>query len=543
MQIARLSKRVNQTKTRMLTPAVFLLAAASYSQELAFNGRDLYAHGFESNAVIEVYGSSDFKTWTPRFELAADERRRITAPEFFRARQKPKPAQIVIESPSVSTGRIYQVFGKATDLLVNVGGLTSTDQEMGLTNGRPGVIFSKWEFAPQMLDLGTNVLTIDFLDANNNHIDTNFTVVCYPGPAITVEHPANGALVVGDTTTLIGRVDNFTGTVQIEQQTVSVQEDGHFYFVGFPVQETNVVSMRSGTNVVTVSFGKSHTSFNGNLSKRTASGTTNPSNRLNIGGRIVIPSADGSWKLDLPLPPVNGMLPFSIQSTNGESASGVITTQNDQTGYYVTSHAVTYDYRFWRTNDPKDHTFRYSMKMSSLGDVDGSFFKQNYPNVTACPGICEATYSGANLLLWLDSEEGPCDYIETMRYKWRFGLVDYSDETSGKWYAHDTLSIQEVSSCGMHIGGNSGRTFRIALQVIVALSSRDGSAGDEETNRVLVPSNKISHIGGFPVDSSGTVYFRVTEGRNYNITPRMAPVNQGWYTYGFDWNEVPTSTL
>jgi hypothetical protein len=105
------------------------------------------------------------------------------------------------------------------------------------------------------------------------------------------------------------------------------------------------------------------------------------------------------------------------------------------------------------------------------------------------------------------------------------------------------LQIQEATSCGLHISGNSGRTFRIAISVVVALTTRDGSAGDEAVRGAYFGPVKIGYIGGFPTDSSGTVYFNVTEGRNYNITPTLTPMNSGWFVYGFDWHEVPIATL
>lgn len=531
----------------LLTPAVFLLsAAAASSQQLAFDREGITAQGFEG--TVQVFASADMHVWKPYRELAANARLPIpqgTNQQFYRARQKPSPAQIVFSSPTVSTGRLFKACGTATGLLVNVGGLSVTHQEMGLTNGRPGLIFCEWEYPANVLTYGTNVLTFDFLDANNNHVDTNFTVVVYPGPALTIEHPAAGSLVVGSATTLYGRADQTNGTVECDGRTVPIQEDGKFFFVGLPVNETNVVQLRSGTNVVTVSFGKSHVSFSGNISGRRATGITQPANKVIIGGRIIQPDSNGSWSIDLSMPPVRGMLPFSIQEPDGSTSSGVISSQYDPTptGYYLTSHAISYHYSFQKSNDPLSHVWQFKTSMSSGGDVDGWYHKENYPNKTACPGVCEATYSGGRMVLWLDSEEGACDFIETRRYQGEFGIADYSDETSGKFYASDALEVQEVTSCGLHINGNSGRTFRIALKISVGSTTRDGSAGDEATRGGFASPAKVSHIGGFSTDSSGTVYFNVTEGGNYNISPSLSALNGGWLVYGFDWDEVPIQTL
>lgn len=538
-------KRLKNQNRTMLTPAIFLsLSVGAMAQQLVCDHESLTARDFPDGSILQVYASNDLQTWQPRFEMAAAGRLPLPRTNaFYRARVKPSFPRIDFTCPTVCTGRLFHTTGTATELLVNVGGLTVTHQEFGLTNGRPRLIYCEWEYGYTLLPIGTNRLEFDFLDANNNHIATNFTVLVLPGEPLTIEHPANNALVVGETTTLIGRTEATSGTVTCGTLTAPIHNDGHFYFVGLPVSETNELTVRSGTNVVTVSFGKSHISFSGNISGRTVTGTLDPSNTLNIGGRKLRPDASGSWKLDLTLPPVNGMLPFSVQPSNGPSSTGVLSTQYDQTGYYVTSHALSYHYTYENSNDPTSHVKDIRTSLGSDGSVSATFRREYYPSRISCPGICEASYSGDHMILWLDSEDGPCNYIESRRYFPEFGLIDYHDETSKMWFYHDELQIQEMSSCGLHIAGNSGRTFQIALEVSLYSSMRDGSAGDENTGGGPTSPVKVGYIGGLPTDSFGVVRFNVIEGHNYNITPTLTPMNQGWFFYEFDWNEIPIATL
>lgn len=199
--------------------------------------------------------------------------------------------------------------------------------------------------------------------------------------------------------------------------------------------------------------------------------------------------------------------------------------------FAITAHSFSWSYTYF------DEQGAHSKEASgSLIQPDGavnestakSHFHNNYD--------CSATYSGVSPYLYLQNDTGPCDPLWWRIYPAALEFGTYSDTYPGDAYSHSCNS-----AVNLYLPGNGTRKLHVVVQFSVCRWLRDGTMADELNDCVTVIPP--FYIGGVEADSAGRIMFDTTDGTQWDITPTLAPMNNGYFDYDVDYtvSEIPIS--
>ena len=570
---------------RKLTLAVALAAAT-----LGFVGQNLClcqvltydrngavsVSGVPPTAVVQLYASADLRTWSWKQEFAAAQVA-VQPPtnnvEFLRARVKPAPAVITVESPLVVTGSLYRVTGKTDKVLTGLTLLNSesewpgriTSQEIGLVEGKARLKYAVWGFPSVNLKPGSNFFTAQFVDIDRNQIVTNLAIISLPGGVpLTVEHPQNGVQVIGSSVTVIGQVEDLDSKVWVETGTerhqANVMADGKFYAVNIPCAPTNrwtvVSSVGSQSHAVNVSFVQSpvqvtyttrSVKWPSSSKKFTVDGQISDTNYcLKINGTTILPDGLGRWQYRGDFP-VKGVLPFTVEprvpaapagakpfarSASQPPPSGGAILYSGGADWMVTSHSVSDLYEYKAIDDPKLRSSKYSGGFGASQTAHLTVVKKFWHG---SPFECQVWYTNVfnDDDLWMEQTdfEGECRWNEFKVWGPWAETADYESTGGEPWFDWDHLVRSAGSSCVLYTGGTAGgnRLYRYFIYVWPAQVT--DRAGDEVFFE-MTSGSVIGAIGssGAGVSGGAAVVTEYAEENSYlDITPTISTFTKGWF--------------